>query len=145
MDEVGLMVESIMANGGIKVIPIGGLMPEVFISQVLYVQTDDKQIPGVIGAVPPHISKKGSMDFKDLIFDVGLNDKEAVLKAGIDIGQMVLPKTPFTYTVDKKKVIAKAVDNRWGCGMSLELIRDLHESEFDYNLALAQLFKKKSV
>lgn len=136
MDEVGLMVESIMANGGIKVIPIGGLMPEVFISQVLYVQTEDKQIPGVMGAVPPHISKKSKMEFKDLIFDVGLKDKEEVLKAGIEIGQMVLPKTPFTYTVDKKKVIAKAVDNRWGCGMALELIKDLHNDEFDYNLAI---------
>jgi glutamyl aminopeptidase len=136
MDETGLMVKDIMSNGGIKVIPIGGLLPEVFISQIMYVQTEDKQIPGIIGAVPPHISKDTKMDFEDLILDVGLESKEKVLEVGIEIGQMILPKTPFMLTVDNKKVIAKAVDNRWGTGMALELMRDLHDVELDYNIAI---------
>jgi len=136
MDEVGLMVKDIMTNGGIRVIPISGLMPEVFISQMLYVKTEKDLIPGVIGAVPPHISKSSNMSFDDLIFDVGLDSKEDVLNAGIEIGQMILPKTPFTLTFDKKKVIAKAVDNRWGTGMALELIRDLNAVELDYNIAI---------
>lgn len=136
MDEVGLMIKDIRPNGAIKVIPIGGLIPEVFISQVVYIQTLDKQIPAIIGAVPPHISKDMKVSFDSLIVDTGLNSKEDVLKAGIDIGQMVLPKTSFTLTVDNKKVIAKAVDNRWGCGMALELIRDLNDEEFEFNLAI---------
>lgn len=136
MDEVGLMIKDIMPNGGIKVIPIGGLMPEVFISQVMYVQTKDNQIPGVIGAVPPHISRNQTITFDNLILDLGLNSKEEVLKHGVELGQMVLPKTPFTETVDNEKIIAKAVDNRWGCGMALELIRDLADVELEYHIAI---------
>ena len=41
MDEVGLMVKSILPNGGIKVLPIGGLSGDVFISQLMYVYTKD--------------------------------------------------------------------------------------------------------
>lgn len=136
MDEVGLMVKDILNNGAIKVIPVGGQMPEVYISQVLYVKTLEKEIPGIIGAVPPHISKETKMSFEDLVFDVGLETKEKVLEAGIEIGQMILPKTPFTLTVDQKKVIAKAVDNRWGTGMAIELIRDLNDVELDFNIAI---------
>lgn len=136
MDEVGLMVKDIMKNGGIRIIPIGGLVPEVFISQVLYVQTNKRQIPGVIGAVPPHISKDMKMSFDDLILDVGLDSDEKVIEAGIEIGQMILPKTEFIFTSDEKKIIAKAVDNRWGVGMAIELIRDLNDVELDYNIAI---------
>ncbi len=136
MDEVGLMVADIRSNGAIKVMPIGGLVPEVFLSQVLYIETKTSQIPGVIGAIPPHISKNQKISFEDLVLDTGLASKEEVINAGIEIGQMILPKTPFIYTEGGKRVIAKAVDNRWGVGMALELIRDFHDLELEYNIAI---------
>ncbi|NLN51044.1 MAG: M42 family metallopeptidase [Acholeplasmataceae bacterium] len=136
MDEVGLMISEIRQNGAIKVIPIGGQNALVYLSQVVFVQTEDKQIPGVIGAIPPHIRKDQPVSFADLIVDVGLKSRDEVLAQGIEIGQMVLPKTPFLYTVDQTKVIAKAVDNRWGCAMAIELIRDLASKEFEFNLAI---------
>ncbi|HHT38866.1 MAG: hypothetical protein RBS76_01990 [Acholeplasmatales bacterium] len=136
MDEVGLMISEIRKNGALKVIPIGGLVPEVFLSQLLYINTKEKQIPAVMGAVPPHISKDGKVSFQDLTLDTGLNSKEEVLSHGIELGQMVLPKTPFTYSVDGKRIISKAVDNRWGVGMALELIRDFHDQELEFNLAI---------
>lgn len=136
MDEVGLMVKDILSNGAIKVIPVGGQIPEIYLSQVLYVKTLEKEIPGIIGAIPPHISKDAKMGFDNLIFDVGLESKEKVLDAGIEIGQMILPKTPFTFTIDNKKVIAKAVDNRWGTGMAIELIRDLNDVDLEFNIAI---------
>lgn len=136
MDEVGLMIKDILPNGAIKVIPIGGLNADVFVSQVVYIQTETKQIPAIIGAIPPHISKDNKASFESLIVDSGLNSKDEVLKHGIEVGQMVLPKTPFTYTADGKKVIAKAVDNRWGCAMAIELIKDLANKEFEFNLAI---------
>lgn len=136
MDEVGLMISDIRPNGAIKVIPIGGLVPEVFISQILYIDTKNGQIPALIGSVPPHITKDQKLFFDDIVLDAGFDSKEKVLEAGIEIGQMVLPKTPTIYTHDKKRVIAKAVDNRWGCGMALELIKDLHDQTFEFNLAI---------
>lgn len=136
MDEVGLMISEIRNNGAIKVIPIGGLVPEVFVSQVLYIQTKTKQIPGIIGSIPPHISKNQKVSFEDLVLDTGFMSKTEVLNAGIEIGQMVLPKTPFIYSEGGNRVIAKAVDNRWGVGMALELIRDFHDVDLEFNLAI---------
>lgn len=136
MDEVGLMISDIRPNGAIKVMPIGGLVAEVFVSQLLYIDAKGVLIPALIGSVPPHISKDQKLSFDDILLDTGLDSKEKVLKAGIEVGQMVLPKTPTTYTHDQKRVIAKAVDNRWGCGMALELIKDLSDQEFEFNLAI---------
>ncbi|NMA05753.1 MAG: M42 family metallopeptidase [Acholeplasmataceae bacterium] len=135
MDEVGLMVSQIKENGLIKVIPIGGINPQVFISQLVYIETEKGQIPGIIGAVPPHISKEQNISFNDLSIDTGMNKEELTL-AGVEIGQMVLPKTPFLYSHNKTRVIAKAVDNRWGCGMVLELIRDFHNEDLPFNLVV---------
>lgn len=135
MDEVGLMISDIRENGQIKVIPIGGLDPQVFLSQLVYIQTNKTQIPGIIGAVPPHISKDQKITFDVLSIDTGMN-KKALIKAGVEIGQMVLPKTPFLYNHDNTRVIAKAVDNRWGCGMAIELIRDFHDKELPFNLVI---------
>lgn len=135
MDEVGLMISQIRENGLIKVIPIGGINAQVYLSQLVYIETENGHIPGIIGAVPPHISKDQNISFDDLSIDTGMNKKELV-DAGVEIGQMVLPKTPFLYSYNKTRVIAKAVDNRWGCGMVLELIRDFHSEELPFNLVL---------
>lgn len=135
MDEVGLMISQIRENGLIKVIPIGGINPQVYLSQLVYIETEKGHIPGIIGAVPPHISKDQNISFDDLSIDTGMNKKE-LIDAGVEIGQTVLPKTPFLYSHNKTRVIAKAVDNRWGCGMALELIRDFHNEELPFNLVL---------
>ncbi len=135
MDEVGLMISDIRDNGLIKVIPIGGLDPQVYLSQLVYIETNNKHIPGIIGAIPPHISKDQKVTFDVLSIDTGMN-KTQLLEAGVMIGQMVLPKTPFMYNHNQTRVIAKAVDNRWGCGMALELIKDLATKEFPFHLAI---------
>ncbi|HPN61124.1 MAG TPA: peptidase M28, partial [Bacilli bacterium] len=58
MDEVGAMVTAITDRGFIKMIPIGGLNPEVMLSQNVLVNVGKERfVPGVVGAVPPHITK----------------------------------------------------------------------------------------
>lgn len=135
MDEVGLMVSDILKNGAIKVIPIGGLDPQVFLSQLVYIDTGKHHIPGVIGAVPPHITKDQKVSFDVMTVDTGMS-KEELIEAGVELGHMVLPKTPFIYNHNEKRVIAKAVDNRWGCGMAIELIKDLANEEFPFHLVI---------
>lgn len=134
MDEVGLMVSDVLNNGAIKVIPIGGLVPEVFISQQLFIETEKGLIPGIIGSVPPHLSKAQKVDFSDLVLDIGASTKKEVIESGVAIGDMVLPKNQFTYSYDQSKIMSKAVDNRWGCGMALELIRDYNEIDLPFHL-----------
>lgn len=137
MDEVGLMVSKILPNGRIKVIPIGGLLGEVFISQVLYIYTKEgREIPGVIGSLPPHLKQNNKINIQSLTLDVGITSKEDAVKLGIALGDMVLFKTPFTKMANKKRFIAKAIDNRYGCALALETIKAFADLELPINLAI---------
>lgn len=136
LDEVGLMIQEILDSGAIKVIPIGGLRPEVFVSQVLYIDTGNKLLPGIIGSIPPHIKQDNKMSFSDFLLDTGVSSKKELLKLGVKEGQQVLPKTELILNSDNTKVFAKALDDRWGCGMALELIRDFANVDLEYNLVI---------
>ena len=57
MDEVGAMVVGITKQGFIRMISIGGITPDVMVSQNVQVRVgDDKYIRGVVGVIPPHIN-----------------------------------------------------------------------------------------
>lgn len=134
MDEVGGMVTGFKDNGLIKMIPVGGLSGNVFSSQVMDLITDEGTvIPGVTGTVPPHLKAAGTNadKFEDLTLDVGADDKEHLKAMGIQIGDMIVPRNRVIETHDGKKIISKAVDNRWGCGMVIELLKDLQGKELN--------------
>ncbi len=135
MDEVGFLVVKIMANGALKLQPIGGISGEVLISQILNVHTEDSIIKGVIGAIPPHLKVNQSTNINDLILDIGAKNKDEAIKWGIKLGQMVTFENTFTYTHDKKRVISKAVDNRIGCGLAMQLASLFHDIELPYDIA----------
>jgi putative aminopeptidase FrvX len=89
-----------------------------------------KVIPGVTVTMPPHLLRDGdqkqpSTKFDDLLVDVGASNKKEALKLGIQVGDMIVSSNEFKRTADKKKVISKAIDNRWGCYMAIELLREL--------------------
>ncbi|MFA5692242.1 MAG: hypothetical protein WC907_01385 [Acholeplasmataceae bacterium] len=137
LDEVGLMVKGIKNNGALEVLAIGGLLGEVFISQVLYVYTKDGlEIPGVIGSIPPHLKTNNKVDIENLLVDIGASSKEEVINLGIEIGDMVSFKTPYLNTFNDKMFIAKSIDNRFGCALSLETIKHFHDIELEFNIAI---------
>ncbi|HLT00451.1 MAG TPA: hypothetical protein VK005_03065 [Acholeplasma sp.] len=137
MDEVGLMVKEITNDGSIKLLGIGGLAGEVFISQILYVYTKDgKKIPGIVGAVPPHLKVANQISIESLTLDIGATTKQEVLDLGISLGDMVLFDTPYIETFNGKRWIAKAIDNRYGCGLALEAIEYFSGKSFDFNIAI---------
>lgn len=137
MDEVGLMVKQIRSNGAIELLPIGGLSGDVFISQVMFIYTKDgKKIPGVIGSIPPHLKQSNNVDIANLLLDIGSTSKEETLSYGIQLGDMVLFDTPYIETINKKRWIAKAIDNRFGCGLALEAIEHFSGKTFDYHLVI---------
>lgn len=137
MDEVGFMVSHITNNGHIKIQPLGGWVPEVLISQVMNVYTDDNQIiKGIIGSLPPHLKKANSNKISDFTLDIGSSSKEETLELGILPGNMVLFDNQFNYTANKKRVISKAIDNRYGCGLALEVIEKFNDIDLDINLVV---------
>jgi glutamyl aminopeptidase len=131
MDEVGAMVTGITKEGFIKMIPIGGVAPEVMVSQNVQICIgDERVIRGVVGAVPPHISRgqehqEAKLSFDDLLLDVGADSDEHAKEMGIEIGQQITFVNNYYITEDQKKIVSKAWDNRFGCGMALEIFQEI--------------------
>jgi len=128
MDEVAGMVVGIKKSGLIKMQPLGGLSGKVFTSQHMNIILEDgTEIPGVTGMIPPHLAgqAKNKDNFSDLTLDIGADDKEHAESMGIQIGDMIIPRNTIIETADGKKIITKAVDDRWGCGMAIEILKDI--------------------
>ncbi|MFP4177875.1 MAG: M42 family metallopeptidase [Acholeplasmataceae bacterium] len=136
MDEVGLMVVGIKSNGMIEMQPTGGLVPEVLTSQVLDVWTEQGPIKGIVGAIPPHLRTEQKHSIADMVLDVGARSREEAKSFGIRPGDMVAFPELFFYTKDKRRVISKAIDNRYGCGLALETIAHFDAIELPFDLVV---------
>ena len=93
MDEVGFMVSGITDNGMIRFQPLGGWWSQVLLAQRVEVVTKNQTIPGVIGSIPPHLLsdelRSKPMDIKNMLIDVGADDKEDALRMGIKPGDQI--------------------------------------------------------
>lgn len=128
MDEVGFMVTSITKNGMIRFQTLGGWWSQVLLAQRVQIITKNGPVTGVIGSIPPHLldeSKRNKpMEIKNMLIDIGADDKEDAIKIGIKPGQQIVPICPFTPMANEKKILAKAWDNRYGCGLAIELLKE---------------------
>ncbi|OHE41143.1 MAG: peptidase M28 [Tenericutes bacterium GWF2_57_13] len=134
MDEIGFIVSEITKEGYVKFIPAGGWWGHVVLGQQFQITTkDDKSIPCVTGSKPPHILKEDEkvkvVDLKDMYVDLGVASKEAVEALGVKIGDMITPYIESRDLNDPKYLLAKALDNRIGVALALEVLDNLqHES-----------------
>ncbi|MBB5324451.1 putative aminopeptidase FrvX [Anoxybacillus tepidamans] len=129
MDEVGFMVTSITEHGMIRFQPLGGWWNQVLLAQRVQIITDYGPVIGVIGSIPPHLlqeeQRNKPIDIQHMLIDVGADDREDAKRMGIRPGQQIVPVCPFTPMENPKKILAKAWDNRYGCGLAIELLKEL--------------------
>ena len=140
MDEVGFMVSQINANGTFNVVGIGGWNPLVVSSQRFTLYTRRGQaIPVISGSVPPHFLRGGNGSaglpaISDITFDGGFANKEEAESFGITPGDIIVPQSETILTANKKNIISKAWDNRYGVLMVSELLESLKGEELGNTL-----------
>lgn len=140
MDEVGAIVTGIDKVGLVQISNLGGVKGDVFLSQHFDIICDDlDKIPGVTASKPPHLTRGSTevppqIKFTDLLIDIGADSKEHAIELGVKIGQQVIPRNDYTVSKDGKKIFSKAWDNRFGCGMSLEIARDTKKEDINCEL-----------
>ncbi len=132
MDEVGFMVAGITKSGYIKINPLGGWWGHVLPSQRVVIRTrKGTLVHGLIGSKAPHSLKaderKKVMEIDDMYVDIGATEEnEAVKKAGVRIGDPVVPYAEFIKLGPKGKMLmAKAWDNRIGVAVAMEVAEAL--------------------
>jgi endoglucanase len=129
MDEVGFIISKITSAGQLKFKTIGGFDPRVLLGKAVVVGQKE-QVPGVIGLKPIHLLKKDwrKVPTVDAMYiDIGANNdspREA------SVGDLATFATRFGYldmAADKRenegRVKGKALDNRAGCALLIELLR----------------------
>lgn len=138
MDEVGFMVTSITKEGLIRFQPLGGWWSQVLLAQRVEIETEQGIVPGVISSIPPHLleekQRKKPMEMKNMLIDIGADNQADAIKIGIRPGQPITPVCPFTPMANKKKILAKAWDNRYGCGLAIELLKELKDEKLPNEL-----------
>ncbi|WLD92411.1 M42 family metallopeptidase [Alkalihalobacillus sp. AL-G] len=138
MDEVGFMVTKITPNGMLKFETLGGWWSQVLLAQRVQVMTDNGPVIGVIGSTPPHLLEESQrskpMPMKEMYIDIGADDRDDAKAIGVRPGQQIVPVCPFTPMANKKKILAKAWDNRYGVGLAIELMKELKDTTIPNNL-----------
>jgi putative aminopeptidase FrvX len=129
LDEIGFMVTQITDKGFLKFQTVGGWWSQVMLAQRVTIQTKKGDVTGVIGSKPPHIltpeARKKPVDIKDMFIDIGASSKEEAMEWGVVPGDSVVPYFEFTVLNNEKMLLAKAWDNRIGCAIAIDVLRQL--------------------
>ncbi|MFP4026977.1 MAG: M42 family metallopeptidase [Candidatus Brocadiia bacterium] len=133
MDEVGFVVKDIDETGCLRFATLGGWLEQVMLSHDVVVHTRNGKIPGVIGCTPPHMMPKEDREKlikkKQMFIDVGARDKKDAEERGVRIGDPVIPRQQFCQMANENYLLGKAWDDRVGCALMIELLKDLQEIE----------------
>jgi len=137
MDEIGFMISSFDGNCA-KFTPIGGWWGHVLLGSLVDVETDSGKIfTGVIGALPPHLlgdDKKIIKNPKDMFIDFGFKTKDEMIKAGIAIGDPIVPRSKFFKLNNNGYIAGKAFDNRAAVVVGIEVIKQLKEKNISHEI-----------
>lgn len=139
MDEVGFMVTTIHNNGTMSVTPIGGWNVYAVSAQRYTLQTNKGNYPIVSSAVAPHLLRGGQasqLKPEDIRFDAGFESKEEAESFGVRPGNTIVPDVETIYAANKKSIIGKAWDNRYGCVAVLDLLDYVQGKELEFDLII---------
>jgi endoglucanase len=127
MDEVGFMVTHITEDGFLKFVQLGGWWDQVLLGHRVVIKTHPGDITGIIGAKPIHLlamdERKKIVEKNDMYIDIGSSSREETLAAGVRTGDPVIPDSDFVVLANSKTYLAKAFDNRIGCGLAIDVLR----------------------
>jgi endoglucanase len=124
MDEVGFMVSQVEDGGHLRFFKVGGIDDRILPAKA--VRIGDARVPGVIGFKPIHLLEKGDRDqvvgFKQLAIDIGASSKAEAEKL-VSRGDYAVFESVFE-EIGGGSVRGKAFDDRVGCAILAELLRD---------------------
>jgi putative aminopeptidase FrvX len=129
MDEVGFIVKLITDEGFIRFSTLGGWWGHVMLAQRVVIKTREGDISGLIGSKPPHVlseeERKKLQEPKDMYVDVGATSSAEVKGLGIRPGDPIIPVCPFTVLNTGKTYMGKAFDDRVGCALFINVLKNL--------------------
>lgn len=129
MDEVGFIITQVTDEGFLRFETLGGIDTSVLSSKRVLIGKD--RLPGIIGAKAIHLQSADEANSpikkKDLYIDIGAKDKEEAEKL-VSTGDYAVFDGEYT-AFGENMIKAKALDDRTGCAILMELMKDEYESD----------------
>lgn len=128
LDEVGLIITHIDSDGFLRFKAVGGIDTAALMFRKVLI---NGKTLGVIGGKPIHLcegdERKKLPDADNLYIDIGASSKEET-DALISVGDCAVMCSDFT--VVGNKVLSKALDDRVGCAVLIDLLKQ--DAEYDF-------------
>lgn len=129
MDELGLVVRKIEADGFVRFERVGGIPEKTLLGTWVEVNTDDGQrLPGLIGTTSHHVTPQESKyqipSRLDMYIDLGCRSKDEVKDLGVQVGDGITYAHTFR-ALENERVACKTLDNRIGCVLLIRLLEHL--------------------
>jgi endoglucanase len=128
-DEVGALVRHIDPSGFLRIHPLGIVAPVLFLGR----RVDVAGHMGVVGVRPVHAQtateRVQSPPMDQLYVDVGATSAAEVLGMGIRVGSPVSYESPLRTFTNPDRLCGKAIDNRLGCAVLLQVFKELRDQE----------------
>ena len=129
MDEVGFIITGITSDGYLRFAPVGGIDTKVCLDRAVTV--GENLINGVIADKAYHLLEEGEKDkapsFDKLLIDIGAKS-ETEAQSVVSLGDFAYFESDYT-ELGNGYIKAKALDDRIGCMLMIELIK----SELEYD------------
>lgn len=124
-DEIGGIVKSVDAQGFLRFDPLGNTLAAMFVGRRVRVRGH----LGIIGVKSGHLQgreeRERVLPVQELYIDVGAASAAEVAALGVAVGDPVAYYSPLVTLSNSDRVCGKAIDNRIGCAVILELFRAL--------------------
>ena len=128
MDEVGLIITNITKDGYLKFTTVGGVETEALMSRKVKI---NGKINGAISGKPVHLigkdERKKPPKPENLFIDIGVSSHEEAEKY-VSLGDRAV--ICGEYTEQSGNIISKAIDDRAGCAILIDLLTN--DSEYDF-------------
>jgi len=118
MDELGLVVSGIDADGAVRFEKVGTIDDRLRAGQRVVVHTAQGTLVGVVGATPPHHGGSSGATPDSLAIDVGASDAAGARALGVAVlDPVTFVKTPRIMA--GTRLNCRAIDDRVGCALVL--------------------------
>jgi putative aminopeptidase FrvX len=129
MDELGFIVQHVEDEGFVRIAPIGFHDDRMVIDQDLRIHGRKGPVDGVTGAKPAHVltpeDAKKAIALDEMFVDVGTSSRAETEALGVGVGDLVTFARESGMLNGTRVFTGKAVDDRSGCAVMIEVIRRL--------------------
>ena len=131
VDEIGMIVSKIEDEGFLRIWMMGGVDRRILPSMEVTVH-GKRDIPGVIGAIPPHLQDPSKKDkpwkWEELAVDCGMPGEE--LRNLVRVGD-VISFNRSSVELSNSRISGKSMDDRAGVAVMFECARELSRLSHD--------------